>query len=45
MLIDLVQARSQLAQAQNQVQLIIRQLEILLGDYPEGAIPAIDTAG
>lgn len=40
----MAQARSQLAQAQNQVQLIIRQLEILLGDYPEGAIPAIDTA-
>lgn len=43
-LTDLTQARSQLAQARNQVQLVTRQLEILLGNYPDGSLPAIDHA-
>lgn len=41
-LTDLAQARSQLAAARNQVQLVTRQLEILLGDYPDGSLPQID---
>lgn len=40
-LTDLANARSQLAQANNQVQLITRQLEILLGRYPGGALPEL----
>lgn len=44
-LTDLANARSQLAQAKNQVQLVTRQLEILLGRYPDGSLPDItDTA-
>lgn len=41
-LTDLAQARSQLAYTRNQVQLVTRQLEILLGDYPDGALPQLD---
>lgn len=35
---DLANARSQLAQMQNQMQLATRQLEILLGHYPAGVL-------
>ena len=41
-LTDLAQARSQLAYTRNQVQLVTRQLEILLGDYPDGTLPQLD---
>lgn len=41
-LTDLAQARSQLAYTRNQVQLVTRQLEILLGDYPDGSLPQLD---
>lgn len=40
-LTDLADARSQLAQAKNQVQLITRQLEILLGRYPGGSLQEV----
>ena len=40
-LTDLANARSQLAQTNNQVQFITRQLEILLGRYPGGALPEL----
>lgn len=38
---DLANARSQLAQEKNQMQLITRQLEILLGRYPGGSLPEL----
>ncbi|MER0204018.1 MAG: transporter [Nitrosomonas sp.] len=38
---DLANAISQLAQAKNQRQLITRQLEILLGRYPDGSLPEL----
>lgn len=40
-LTDLANARSQLVQAKNRVQLITRQLETLLGRYPDGVLPGI----
>lgn len=40
-LTDLANAKSHLAQAKNQVQLITRQLEILLGRYPTGALAGV----
>lgn len=41
---DLANAKSQLAQAKNQRQLITRQLEILLGRYPDGSLPELSGA-
>jgi len=41
---DLANARSQLAQMQNQVQLATRQLETLLGRYPAGTLRDVITA-
>jgi len=41
-LTDLANAKSQLAQAKNLVQLITRQLEILLGRYPSGTLSEIE---
>ncbi len=37
-LTDLANARSQLAQARNQAQLVTRQLEVLLGRYPDASL-------
>ncbi|PTN10935.1 NodT family efflux transporter outer membrane factor (OMF) lipoprotein [Nitrosomonas aestuarii] len=44
-LTDLANARSQLAQAQNRMQLVTRQLEILLGRYPEGSLLKVTHTG
>lgn len=43
-LTDLANAKSQLAQAKNQAQLITRQLEILLGRYPDGTLNELTSA-
>ncbi|MCB1950350.1 efflux transporter outer membrane subunit, partial [Nitrosomonas sp.] len=40
-LTDLANARSQLAQAENRAQLVARQLETLLGRYPDESLPGI----